>query len=274
MIELKPSDKERLITFLRSNVETNIFLLAVLDRSEPGQARLAHDARFYATEHGGNLTSVLYVTNGGLCVAYAPEPSVVRELAVALKASLRPRLLVGPRAETDVVWEALGSQASARLYRRHRLYWLRAEHLSVQGHPGVRFASARDLDRAAHFAACMQSEELGLDPRQVDQTRFRHRVSRLIANEQFYILPLGDTHAFQASASAQCVEGAQVEAVYVPPNLRGRGWARQGLAGMCESLLTRFPLVTLHVNEENHAAVRLYERLGFVAGPPFRLISL
>ena len=205
MIELKPSDKERLITFLRSNVETNIFLLAVLDRSEPGQARLAHDARF-ATEHAGNLTSVLYVTNCGLCVAYAPEPSFGREPAVALKASLRPRLLVGPRAETDIVWEALGAQASARLYRRHRLYWLRAEHLSIQGHPGVRLASARDLDRAAHFAACMQSEELGLDPRQVDQTRFRHRVSRLIGTSSSTSY-LGDTHAFQASRALNALRG-------------------------------------------------------------------
>jgi len=274
VIELKPEDKERLIAFLRTNIETNIFLLSVLDSSEPGRAKLVPDASFYAAERSGTLAALIYVTSGGLCVPYAPNPSDLKPLVRSLRTSLRPRLLVGPRAETDVVWNALNNPASARLFRRHRLYVLRTGQLASGGHPGVRLAAARDLDRAAHFAACMQSEELGLDPRQVDQNRFRHRVARLIANEQFYVLPLGDTNAFQASASAQCVEGAQVEAVYVPPTLRGRGWGRQGLAGMCEALLTRFPMVTLHVNEENHSAVRLYERLGFVADAPFRLISL
>ncbi len=274
MIELKPGDKERLIAFLRSNIETNIFLLAVLDRSEPGRPQLATDARFYALERSGEVAAVLYMTNGGLCVPYATDPADMKSLVRAVKSRLRPRLLVGPRAATDAVWDALDRPSSARLFRRHRLYVIRPGQLTVSGHAGVRLATARDLDRSANFAACMQSEELGLDPRQVDQTRFRHRVARLISNEQFYILPIGDTHAFQASASAQCVEGAQVEAVYVPPNLRGRGWATQGLAGMCEGLFTRFPLVTLHVNEDNHAAVRLYERLGFTADAAFRLISV
>ncbi|MEC8023567.1 MAG: GNAT family N-acetyltransferase [Myxococcota bacterium] len=274
MKELRPHDRERLIHFLRGNATTNIFLLSVLDRSESNHSQLAAEGQFFVPDGADELRAVVYVTRGGLCVPFSPDPADLRLLARSLRTAVRPRLLVGPRAETDVLWDELQFRASARLYRRHRLYRLLPGELSVEGHPDVRLATARDLDKATHFAARMQSEELGLDPRQVDQTRFRRRIARLIANEQFYILPQGETHAFQASASAQCVEGAQVEAVFVPPALRGRGWGRRGLAGMCKVLLQRFPMVTLHVNEENHPAVRVYERLGFVPDAAFRLISL
>ena len=64
-----------------------------------------------------------------------------------------------------------------------------------------------------------------------------------------------------------------MEAVYTPPRLRGHGYATRGLAGMCSLLLKKHPLITLHVNEENAPAVKLYERLGFARAAPFRLIS-
>ena len=274
MKELRPSDRERLITFLRQNPTTNMFLLSVLERTEGSPVRLSDEGAFWGEERSGVLRAVVYTTTGGLCVPFAPDPADAVLIARDLRLSFRPRLLVGPRVETDALWNQFQLRANARLFRRHRLYRLGASDLCVAGHPDVRLALPRDLELAADFAARMQSEELGLDPKHIDHERFRQRIARLISNDQFYILPVGDTHGFQASASAQCVEGAQVEAVYVPPALRGRGYGAQGLAGMCSMLLERFPLVTLHVNEENHAAIRLYERLGFVADAPFRLISL
>jgi predicted GNAT family acetyltransferase len=56
---------------------------------------------------------------------------------------------------------------------------------------------------------------------------------------------------------------AQIQGVYTPPAMRGQGLATAGMAGCCELAFERCPVLSLYVNDFNHAAVALYERLGF-----------
>ncbi len=262
------------MTLLRSAVAENIFLLSVLHRAGLRYDVLTHDGVFYGTPTAGPLKAIVYVTAGGLCVPFSREQWHMRALAARLRGKVSPRLLVGPRDCADAFWEALHVPMQPRINRPHRLYTLVEGQLLVEGHRDVRPAGPLDLEQSVDFAARMQAEELGVDPRAVDARRFRRRIFRLISEELFFILPVDSVHGFQASASSFCVEGTQVEAVYTPRHLRGHGYATMGLAGMCRLLLMRFPLVTLHVNEQNEAAVKLYERLGFQHSTAFRLISL
>jgi hypothetical protein len=43
---------------------------------------------------------------------------------------------------------------------------------------------------------------------------------------------------------------------------------------VCRRLIADVPMVTLHVNEANHPAVRSYEAVGFRRSTPFRLMTL
>ena len=270
MIRLLPSHRAQLSAFLESEVAVNIFLLSTLHRCRDRGDTLATDGVFYALEGEAGLDAVVYTTSGGLCVPFGP-PALCRHLGTSLRGSLRPRLLVGPRASTDAFWEGLASGIVPRIFRDHRLYTLRPGELQIEG--DARRAAPRDLELTCDFAARMQEEELGIDPRAIDARRFRRRISRLIADGLVWILPKAESHGFQASASAFCPQGTQVEAVYTPVALRGRGFATEGLAGMCAQLLELYPLVTLHVNQRNHGAVALYERLGFFEAAAFRLIN-
>ncbi len=161
----------------------------------------------------------------------------------------------------------------ARIERAHQLYTLKANQLNGAEEAHVQMATLSDLERCCAAAAEMQLEELGVDPMAVDPDRFRKRIAALIGNQAIYFLEHGCQIGFQASADSRCLEGVQIQGVITPQGLRGRGLATRGLAGMCRMIFVSYPLVTLHVNEENVGAIRLYERLGFVPYADFRLIS-
>ena len=270
MRRLQVSDWPELERFLRQDVVANLFLIGVMERASDG---LSPPAGFLGIERAGELRAVTYVSGGGLAVCYAPDPSDAWELGRSFRYRGRARLYVGPREATDAFFQGAGPRFEPRLRLDHRLYLLRRGELRVPAEADVRLALPRDLDLTAENAAAMQTEELGIDPRLVDAERFRRRIAGLIAESVVYVLPVGAEFGFQASAATRCGDGTQVESVYTPPALRRRGYATTGLAGMCDDLLRRYPIVTLHVNEANLPAVRLYERLGFRRGAPFRMIS-
>lgn len=274
MIRLSRDRRAHLHTLLRTNPAANIFLLSALERDpslpagHPGAQGV-----FWGDSAAGPLRAVIYATAGGLVVPFGTDSSTCHRLAGILKAIVQVRLLVGPRELADAVWEGLAPDFEPRLRRDHRLYAMRRGQLKVTADPEVRRALPRDLEHCHDNAAAMQTEELGLDPRTLDGSRFRRRIARLIGDGLLWVLPMGDHIAWQASAGAHCAEGTQIEAVFSPPRMRRRGFATRGLAGMCDDLLQRFELLTLHVHEDNLDAVRLYEKVGFEPELPFRLIS-
>ena len=263
-----------LCSLLRTRLEANVFLLGVLseDTLLPGTKSISSGV-FYGLEDRRGLQAILYSTEGGLLVPFGRTTSAVEELGRKLRAEISPRMAVGPRDLVDALWAGLAPPYELRLSRRHRLYTLRRGQLLVAPDPKVRVALPRDLEVAVDQAAQMQAEELGIDPRAVDAARFRRRMARLIYDGLLWVLPAGDYIGFQASAGSCFEDGTQIEAVYVPEILRRRGFATRGMAGMCSHLLQEYPLITLHVNEENEQAMRLYERLGFRASMPFRLLA-
>jgi predicted GNAT family acetyltransferase len=51
--------------------------------------------------------------------------------------------------------------------------------------------------------------------------------------------------------------------VFVLPEYRGRGYGRSVVSSHVSRLLGRYRRIVLFVHEENRAAIRIYERLGF-----------
>jgi predicted GNAT family acetyltransferase len=69
---------------------------------------------------------------------------------------------------------------------------------------------------------------------------------------------------FKADVSAQSRYGAQISGVYTAPAMRGQGLGTRAMIDVCEALFRRgIPRVTLYVNQDNHAAHRVYDKVGF-----------
>ena len=69
---------------------------------------------------------------------------------------------------------------------------------------------------------------------------------------------------FKAEIGALSGRTAQIQGVWVRPELRGRGIGTSALAASCDYALRQAPTVSLYVNAYNAPARAMYERLGFV----------
>ncbi len=67
---------------------------------------------------------------------------------------------------------------------------------------------------------------------------------------------------FKADIGALTRDTCQLQGVWVRPDLRGQGIGTRALAGVLDHALRLAPTVSLYVNDYNHAARRMYARLG------------
>jgi hypothetical protein len=274
MIRLSPNSLADVRDFLREDIPTNIYLLSMLERAEhTASDSLVLDGEMFGAPSSRRLQGVAYASRTGLIVLYAINLEVAFAMGDYFRDRIIVRMVVGPQEETDAFWQGLKSRHEPRLHRIHRLYTLEPHQLAVPSEDAITIASLDDLESCCTLGAKMQHEELGVDPMTINPSRFRKRMEELIDRQALHILRHKGEIAFQASTYSTCVDGVQVEGVFTPPAIRRRGFALRGMAAMCVSLFERFPRITLHVNEENEGALRLYDRLGFVHYTTFRLIG-
>ena len=81
------------------------------------------------------------------------------------------------------------------------------------------------------------------------------------------------TLLFKAEIACASPYAAQVQGVYVPPRMRGRGLGASGMAAVVEMARSELaPTVSLYVNDWNAAARATYTRVGFVETARFSTI--
>lgn len=185
--------------------------------------------------------------------------------------------LMAPRAMSEVFLAALTDHFGTLppLHRlRHRMPVMRLAQgqLPTQDHlnlprrmydPPLRPGLLSDEVSLAKCARAVTLEDLGLDPLAFAPAGFQQALRHRIVLGHEYLWVEGDRLVFRAALSVATPESVLVEGVYVPPELRGQGYGKAGMFALCAHLLKEHERVVLLVGEDNDAARRLYERLGF-----------
>jgi RimJ/RimL family protein N-acetyltransferase len=243
---------------------TNLFLLGYLDAMPIGRTH------WYGVLDGDRVVAATVVVAGRLTVPYCPDPDHAEAIAWLLRRRHRPTMMVGPRQATDAIWRVWGRQTAIDRWYDQRLY---ATDTIPDGAPmaGFRRAHPDDLASVMRHAAAMEEEDLG---RSQDPAAFEATVRRRIENGNTWLAEREGELLFQINVGTTTPYGAQVGGTYVPPELRGRGLATEGMRELSRRLLPRVRHLTLHVNEANTPAVRAYERSGYRSHCPFRLVTL
>jgi uncharacterized protein len=179
------------------------------------------------------------------------------------------RMLVGERQAVERLWQLVsGSYPAPREVRaRQFVYAVEPGALTVPSREvprgRARLARRADEERVLTLSAAMYLEEMGEDPLARDPAGYRRRVRVLTDRNWTYVYELDGELVFKMDVGCASQHGAQIQGVYVPSKLRGRGLGTQAMGACCALAFQRHPALSLYVNDFNHPAVALYERLGF-----------
>jgi predicted GNAT family acetyltransferase len=124
---------------------------------------------------------------------------------------------------------------------------------------------ADELDLLVPACVAMFTEEVGVSPVSADGgALYRSRVADLIRTGRAFARIEDGRVVFKAEIGSVTRSACQVQGVWVPPDLRGQGLSVPGMAAVVAMTLRDVaPVVSLYVNDYNHAARATYRRVGF-----------
>ena len=173
--------------------------------------------------------------------------------------------IVGSVDAVEVMWPVLARHwGQARTIRRSQPLLRIDERSAIAPDPAVRRVTAEDLPMFLPAAIAMFTEELDISPIGSDGGRgYRNRVSQLInAGRAFARFDDRGRVEFKAEIGALGSQTAQIQGVWVRPDLRGRGLGTAAMSAVLDFALQKAPTVSLYVNDFNTAGRRMYDRLG------------
>ena len=223
----------------------------------------------------GTVTGACYI--GAQIVVCADADEAIDAFSVRARAVRSPRMLVGPRRNVERLWEHAARDLPKPTATRtsQPVYALEPGRLrdaaSGADELDVARATLDELDEIVPNSAEMIAGELGGPPHRAG-TEFRGRTARIIDRGWWWRARAGGTLAFMCNVGSASPYTAQLQGVWSPPAMRGRGYATRALAAICARLLDEFHTLCLYVNDFNAPAIALYERVGFERVGEFQTI--
>jgi uncharacterized protein len=259
MIEaLSSATEASALEYLSRSPYLNVFLTHVLlhDPSPPARRNVA-----VAIERGG-VVGVAYCSRQ---LAIAAEPVAIASFGEYAQRHRGERMIVGARDTVRAFWHAVRSWHPApRLVRERQLVMMvdRAHLRRADQRVIVRRARVDESSAVAESSAEMMRQELGYDPRR-GSPEFDTGIREMISHQLWWVGSVGGRLCFFCNAGPWCDQTIQLQGIWTPPQLRGRGYATASLAGICDRLLELSPTLSLYVNDFNQKAIALYRRVGF-----------
>ncbi len=260
---LAPADLPKVFELLDTDPVVNVFVAHRAQNSRLDPRWLGGQIWGYFDQ--GALTSLCHSASNLVPVLGTDEAL----LAFARRAEHHSRscaTLVGPADQVAKMWDYLSATWSPPRDERWNQPHLEIDHSPlVRPDTSVRVSDLSDLDVLYPACVAMYSEEVGVSPEIAGgASMYRARITQLI--NRGWSLASYDDHgvAFKAEIACATAHAAQVQGVWVRPDLRGRGLAAPGMAAVVQYAREHIaPVVSLYVNEHNLAARRTYERVGF-----------
>jgi GNAT superfamily N-acetyltransferase len=184
--------------------------------------------------------------------------------------------IVGPHEAVRTFWHTVaGSWGRPRDVRWQQPHLQLDDEPVAEADPLVRRTTRADLAEVYPACVAMYTEEVGVSPEHGGGAElYRARVLQLMSRGwSFARFDDAGRLLFKAEVACASPYAAQIQGVYVVPDLRGQGLATAGMAAVARIVRREIaPVVSLYVNEWNTSARRAYERVGFVESARFSTI--
>jgi ribosomal protein S18 acetylase RimI-like enzyme len=261
--------------FLDRDPVLNVYLVALVLRDALGRPQ----DTWLGARRDGALTGVAFIGGRSGAVLPAGDDDEALEVLGAEAHGRLPSLprrfqVIGARAAVDPFMRPFARSGPLPRLDRVQLYMALDKPAldRIEPVPDLRPAAPGDRALVYETGAALRAEELEEDPRTVDPDGYARRVEEECRDG--HTLLWTDEHGlcFRAGVSARTADAAQISGVYVPPDRRGRGFARRGVAEMCRRYRQHSRTTCLFVNDFNAPAIAVYRRLGFVTRAPWRSV--
>lgn len=260
IVPLERRHERSALAFLERDPIANVFLTWLIE----SHGTPAGHAGMYAYLREHDVTGVAFF--GRQVVLAAGDAPVADAFAHLPAARSHERMLVAPRAIAERYWGAVRSwHRPPRAVRESQpVFVVDRDSLNrnARADVTVRRAEARDLQAVADNSAAMIEHELEYDPR-AGGSAFNAGIRSMIDRGLWWLGEFEDEYCFFMNAGAHSAHTLQLQGIWTPPALRGKGLASAALSQICSRLLAGVPTLSLYVNWFNTPAIALYERTGF-----------
>jgi predicted GNAT family acetyltransferase len=260
---LDERDRDEVLAVLSRDPVADVFVASRVEAAGLDSWRLGAEIWGYGDR--GRLESVCY--SGANLVPCQASPEAVRAYAErARRQGRRCSSIVGPADAVLLLWRLLEPQwGKAREVRREQPLLAIDGPPMVEADPDVERVRPEQVEVLLPACIAMFTEEVGVSPLVGDGgALYRARVEELVAQGRAFARIERGEVLFKAEIGAATRAAAQVQGVWVRPDLRGRGTGTHGTASVVLAAQADLaPVISLYVNGFNVAARRSYEKVGF-----------
>jgi predicted GNAT family acetyltransferase len=266
---LNDRDRDEVLEICDRDAVTNVFVGSRVHAAGVDPGRLG--AQLWGYMEAGRVTSLCY--SGANLVPVAATSAAVA--AFAERARLQGRRcssIVGSADAVQELWSLLAPYwGRPREIRAAQPVMAISSPPLIASDPLVRLVRPDELNTLLPASVAMFTEEVGVSPVGPDGgAAYRARVAELIRAGRSYARIEDGQVVFKAEIGAVTPLACQVQGVWVPPELRGRGHAARGMAAVVtDALRSVAPVVSLYVNDFNIPARAAYRRVGFTEAGMF-----
>lgn len=225
-----------------------------------------------ALDDSGSVTGVAYF--GRQVVLAADDDATVEAFARSARAFRGERMIVGPRATIARYWELIREGHPRPRVVRDRQYVMMLDRSMLRPYQHAVVARRARIDEwmtVADNSALMIGHELEYDPRR-SSPEFTANVRAMIDRGLWWVGESFGRLCFFCNIGPWSPQTAQLQGIWTPEDLRGKGLATEALSAVCERLLAMSPTLSLYVNDFNERAIALYDRVGFKTVSEFQTL--
>ncbi|MEA2172898.1 MAG: uncharacterized protein QOD00_490 [Blastocatellia bacterium] len=255
----RDSENEVLAFFAAHPLDTVVMAGLIHDN---GLVSPLNRGTFYACrDEAGQLQGVALI--GHITMIETRSEAALEAFAQLAQGFERTHVILGEQERVARFWDfyAQGGQPK-RLLCRELLFEQRWP-VEVREAVKLRPATLDDIELVLPVHARIAFEECGVNPMEKDPAGFRQRTARRIEQGRVWVWIEDGQLIFKADIISETPQAMYLEGIYVRAEDRGKGYGQRCLSQLSRDLLQRTRSICLLANEQNRAALSLYQKTGY-----------